>query len=127
MPYYKCTLVDEQGHYQDHEYYAENRKEVAGRAGQPGREAGPRPAPVVQGFFAEKVFIRKIGYTEFLLFNQEMITLLKAGIPIIRALEIIIQNTRLGDPARDPRQGRRQHPQRHADLGSLQLGPDPLP
>jgi type IV pilus assembly protein PilC len=43
------------------------------------------------------MFNRKIGYTEFLLFNQEMIALLKAGVPLIRALEIIIENTRVSN------------------------------
>ncbi len=48
-------------------------------------------------FSLKKLFRSKIGYTEFLLFNQELITLLKAGIPMIRALEIIVENTRISN------------------------------
>ncbi|HSQ35420.1 MAG TPA: type II secretion system F family protein, partial [Candidatus Binatia bacterium] len=50
-----------------------------------------------KNFSLQKLFKRQIGYTEFLLFNQELITLLKAGIPVIRALEIIIENMRVGN------------------------------
>jgi type IV pilus assembly protein PilC len=96
MPYYKCTLVDEQGHYQPREYYAENKKEI--RASLDGLDE--KLLRIQRLWFKnlslKKIFKRKIGYTEFLLFNQEMITLLKAGIPMIRALEIIIANTRIG-------------------------------
>lgn len=96
MPYFKCTLVDEQGHYQDREFYAENRREVySALAGLDEKLVHVRRI-WFKDFSIKKIFKRKIGYTEFLLFNQEMITLLKAGIPMIRALEIIIQNTRLG-------------------------------
>ena len=96
MPYFKCTLVDEQGHFQDREYYAETRKEI-GPALNNAEEKLVRVRRLwFKDFSLKKVFKRKIGHTEFLLFNQEMITLLKAGIPTIRALEIIIQNTRNG-------------------------------
>ena len=96
MPYYKCTLVDEQGHYQAREYYAESRKEIA--AALPGLDEKLVGIQRLwfKDFSLKKVLRSKIGTTEFLLFNQEMITLLKAGIPMIRALEIIIQSTRIG-------------------------------
>ena len=96
MPYFRCTLVDEQGHYQEREQYAESKKEI--RAALEGIDE--KLVAVRRLWFKDlslkRIFKRKIGYTEFLLFNQEMITLLKAGIPMIRALEIIIQNTRPG-------------------------------
>jgi len=96
MPYFKCTLVNEQGRYQTREYYAENRGEI--RAALSG--ADERLVRVQRLWFKDlslkKLFRSRIGTTEFLLFNQQLITLLKAGIPMIRALEIIIQNTRIG-------------------------------
>jgi len=96
MPYFKCTLVNEQGRYQTREYYAENRNEI--RAALSG--ADERLVRVQRLWFKDlslkKLFGSRIGTTEFLLFNQELITLLKAGIPMIRALEIIIENTRIG-------------------------------
>jgi type IV pilus assembly protein PilC len=95
MPYYRCTLVDEQGHYSTREHFAENKAELrASLTGIDEKLIGIRSL-WFKDFSLQKLFKRKIGYTEFLLFNQEMITLLKAGIPMIRALEIIIQNTRI--------------------------------
>ncbi len=96
MPYFKCTLVDEQGHYRDREYYAENKKEILAALNGLDEKLIRVQRLWFKDFSLKKFFKRKIGYTEFLLFNQEMITLLKAGIPMIRALEIIIQNTRSG-------------------------------
>jgi type IV pilus assembly protein PilC len=95
MPYYRCTFVDEQGHYSDREHYAENLTELkASLAGIDEKLIGIRNL-WFKDFSLQKLFNRKISYTEFLLFNQEMIALLKAGIPMIRALEIIIENTRI--------------------------------
>jgi type IV pilus assembly protein PilC len=95
MPYYRCTLVDELGHYSTREHFAENKAELrASLTGIDEKLIGIRSL-WFKDFSLQKLFKRKIGYTEFLLFNQEMITLLKAGIPMIRALEIIIQNTRI--------------------------------
>jgi type IV pilus assembly protein PilC len=97
MPYYRCTFVNEQGHYCEREHYAENKAELrASLAGIDEKLIGIRNL-WFKDFSLQKLFNRKIGYTEFLLFNQEMIALLKAGIPMIRALEIIIQNTRVSN------------------------------
>ncbi len=96
MPYFKCTLVDEQGHFQTREQYAESRQElVASLAGLDEKLLAARRL-WLRDFSLGHLFRRKIGTTEFLLFNQEMITLLKSGIPLIRALEIIVQNTPFG-------------------------------
>jgi len=96
MPYFKCTLIDEQGHYLDREYYAENKKEVCASFSNLDEKLVRVRRLWFRDLSLKKIFKRKIGYIEFLLFNQQLITLLKAGIPMIRALEIIIQNTRLG-------------------------------
>jgi len=96
MPYFKCTLVNEKGHYRDCEYYAENKKEIEASLDNLEEKLMRVQRLWFRDFSLKKIFKRKIGYTEFLLFNQEMIALLKAGIPVIRALEIITQNTRSG-------------------------------
>jgi len=97
MPYYRCTFVNEQGHYSSREHYADNKTELkASLAGIDEKLIAIRSL-WAKDFSLQRLFKRKIGYTEFLLFNQEMITLLKAGIPVIRALEIIIENTRISN------------------------------
>lgn len=96
MPYFKCTLVNEKGHYRTNEYFAENKKEIEAALDNLEEKLMHVQRLWFRDFSLKKIFKRKIGYTEFLLFNQEMIALLKAGIPVIQALEIIIQNTRRG-------------------------------
>jgi len=96
MPYFKCTLVNEKGRYRSSEYYAENKKEIEASLGNLEEKLMRVQRLWFRNLSLKKIFKRKIGYTEFLLFNQEMIALLKAGIPVIRALEIITQNTRSG-------------------------------
>lgn len=96
MPYFRCTLVDEQGHYLERELFADNRLQAAAALSGSDEKLLRIRRLWFRNFSLKNLFSRKIGTTEFLLFNQELITLLKAGIPLIRALEIIIQNTRLG-------------------------------
>jgi type IV pilus assembly protein PilC len=96
MPYFKCTLVDEQGHYQTREYFAADKKDARAMLNSMDEKLIRIQHLWFKNFSLKKIFKRKIGYSEFLLFNQELITLVKSGIPMIRALEIIIQNTRSG-------------------------------
>jgi type IV pilus assembly protein PilC len=44
-----------------------------------------------------KVFSKKIKYSEFLLFNQKLITMLRSGVSFIKALDIIIKNSKEGN------------------------------
>ncbi len=97
MPYYRCTFVDEQGHYSTREHYAESQAELRASLGNSEEKLLGVRRLWFKDFSLQKMFKRKVGYTEFLLFNQELITLLKAGIPVTRALEIIIQNTRVSN------------------------------
>jgi len=96
MPYYACTLVDEQGHYHQRECFADDRADAAAAwTGQEMKLLRVRRL-WLRGVTLKSLFKRRIGASEFLLFNQELITLLKAGIPVIRALEIIVENTPFG-------------------------------
>lgn len=96
MPYFKCTLVDERGHFQTREYYAESRRELAATLSGLDEKLLTVRRLWFKDTTLKKLFKHKIGSTEFLLFNQEMITLIRAGIPVIRAMEIIVQNTPSG-------------------------------
>jgi type IV pilus assembly protein PilC len=94
MPYYRCTFVDEAGHYSTREHYAESKAELRASLSNGEEKLLAVRRLWLRDFSLHKAFQRKVGYTEFLLFNQELITLLKSGIPVTRALEIIIQNMR---------------------------------
>ncbi len=96
MPYYRCTLVDERGRFLQRDQYAENRREVARSLEGLDEKLLAVRRLWFKDFSLASLFKRKIGAVQFLLFNQQMSTLLKAGIPLIRALEIIVQNTPAG-------------------------------
>lgn len=94
MPYYRAILVNEQGKFLDREIYAANRADARSNLA-----GGEEKLLRLRWLFQKNLKLgrwlhKRIGYTDFLLFNQELITLLRAGIPFIRALEIIIQNTK---------------------------------
>lgn len=93
MPYYRCTLVDEQGHFQFREHFAESRREAAAALAGLDEKLLQVRRLWFKNLTLKKLLRRRIGATEFMLFNQELITLLRAGIPAIRALEIIFENT----------------------------------
>lgn len=96
MPYYRCTLVDERGRFLQRDHYAENRREIARSLEGLDEKLLAVRRLWFKDFSLARLFQRKIGAVQFLLFNQQMSTLLKAGIPLIRALEIIVQNTPAG-------------------------------
>ncbi len=52
---------------------------------------------LLKGITYIDIFSSKVGYTEFLLFNQKLSTLLKAGISFIKAIGIIVKNTGKGN------------------------------
>ena len=96
MPNFKCTVVDAEGHYTLHEIYAENKEEITTTFAHGEEKLLICRRRWFKGFRLRKWFRNKIGYGEFLMFNQELITLLRGGIPFIRAIEIIIANTKSG-------------------------------
>jgi len=51
----------------------------------------------LKGITYMDLFSSKVSYTEFLLFNQKLSTLLKAGISFIRSIGIIIKNSEKGN------------------------------
>jgi type IV pilus assembly protein PilC len=94
MPYFRCTFVNEQGHYNRRIVFAEGRGELR----EFYQNADEKLLSIRKLFFHNvslfKLLSRKIGYSEFLLFNQKLITLLRSGVSFIRALGTIIKNTR---------------------------------
>jgi len=94
MPYYRSTLLVDQGHTHHREVFAASQAEA--RALFEG--ASEKLVRVRRKWLKSLPLIRsirrRIPVNEFLLFNQEMIILLKSGIPFIRAVEIIHANTR---------------------------------
>lgn len=97
MPYFKCTFVNEKGNFFEKTVFSENKTELKDNY----QNADEKLLSVKKLYFHNlnpaKFFSKRIGYSEFLLFNQKLITLLKAGVSFIKAMGIIIKNTREGN------------------------------
>lgn len=52
---------------------------------------------LLKGITYIDLFSSRVSYTEFLLFNQKLSTLLKAGISFIKAIGVIVKNTEKGN------------------------------
>lgn len=97
MPYYNCTFLDDNGHYVKKTVFADNKQEVRRNYASTDEKLLYIRRNYLKDSSSIKVFAKKIGYFDFLSFNQKMITLLKSGVSFIRALEIVIANLGKGN------------------------------
>lgn len=92
MPYYKCIFVNENGNFSDKIIFADNKNDLKSRF-----QNGDKKLIKVKKFYFKifstfKVFSRRVKYSQFLLFNQKLVVLLKSGTSFINALRVIIAN-----------------------------------
>ena len=66
------------------------------RRGVPGRSGATGDARGIRGLGGLRFRRRRIPNQEFVIFNQEMAALLKAGLPLLQALELMLE--RMPDP-----------------------------
>jgi type IV pilus assembly protein PilC len=96
MSYYKCTFMNEAGELATRTLFADSKQAVRANY----EDADEKLISIQRLFFSQfslfKIFSRKVKYSEFLLFNQKLIVMLKAGITFIRALEVIVSNMKKG-------------------------------
>jgi type IV pilus assembly protein PilC len=95
MPYYNCTFVNDQGKYSKRVVFADNKEEIH-RNFQNADEKLLKVRKDYSQLSLPKLFSRKISYFDFVLFNQKMITLLKAGVSFVKGLEIVLKNIKKG-------------------------------
>jgi type IV pilus assembly protein PilC len=97
MPYYNCTFVNDRGGYTKKVIFSESKKELLNNFS----DKDEKLLYARRNFFKNpnitKMFSRKLGYFDFLLFNQKMITLLRSGVSFIKALDIVIANLKRGN------------------------------
>lgn len=96
MSYYKCTFVNEKGELIIRTLFSESKKEL-----QDSYENAEEKLLSVQKLYFQNVsflgfLAKKVKHTDFLLFNQKMAILLKAGISFIKALGIVVSNMKKG-------------------------------
>lgn len=96
MPYFKCTFLDDSGKYSNKVVFADSKEEVLNNY----QNADEKLLKVKKAFGKDtsnlRLISRKISYFDFLLFNQKMITMLKAGVSFVKGLEIVLKNLESG-------------------------------
>ena len=97
MPYYNCTFLDDEGRSVKKTLFADNKREVWKSYLNADEKLLYVKRNLWKEEFSLKILAKKIGYFDFLLFNQKMITLLRSGVSFIRGLEIVINNLKRGD------------------------------
>jgi len=97
MPYYSCVFVNDQGKYSNRTIFADNKEELRRLySGADEKLLKIRKFHLKQEISFSKMLARKIGYFDFLMFNQKMITLLKSGVTFVKGLEIILKSPQKG-------------------------------
>ncbi|NIM13552.1 MAG: hypothetical protein GTO45_15675 [Candidatus Aminicenantes bacterium] len=96
MPYYSCTFVNDQGKYTKRTIFADSKEEVRHNYASADEKLLKVRKVFVHDTSNIRLFSRKISYFDFLLFNQKIITLLKAGVSFVAGLDIILRNLKKG-------------------------------
>ncbi len=94
MPYFLCRLATEDGHYRNQSFLASSVEECRKHFESEGfcvlsikKEWKKLPFPALP-------FEKKIKDKDFILFNQELMALLRAGYPILKSIELIASRTK---------------------------------
>lgn len=97
MPFYNCKFMDDKGIILKQTIFSDTKRELRKNYENSDKKLISVRRNLFKGITYIDIFSSKVGYTEFLLFNQKLSTLLKAGIPFIKAINIIIKNTEKGN------------------------------
>ncbi len=90
MPQYVCRVADDRGQIRNHVETASSEVELRERFSTQGLHVySIRSRPSLGLSLKSEGPRKKIKLTEFLVFNQQFVTLIRAGLPIIKALELL--------------------------------------
>lgn len=92
MSYYKCIFVNENGNFSNKIIFADNKNDLRSRFQNGDKKLIKVRRLYFKGFSTFKLFSKRVKYSQFLLFNQKLVVLLKSGTSFINALRIIIAN-----------------------------------
>ena len=90
MPEYVCRIANDRGQIQKQVERAASEEELRDRFAQQGflvYSIRPRPRLGVQ--WKPSARGKKVKLSEFLVFNQQFVTLIRAGLPILKALDLL--------------------------------------
>ena len=97
MPFYNCRFMDEKGLILKRTIFSDSKNELKKIYENSDKKLISSRRNIFKGITYIDLFSSKVGYTEFLLFNQKLSTLLRAGISFIKSIGIIINNTEKGN------------------------------
>lgn len=90
MPQYVCRVADDRGQIRNHVETAASEAELRERFSTQGLHVySIRSRPSLGLSLKSEGPGKKIKLTEFLVFNQQFVTLIRAGLPIVKALELL--------------------------------------
>jgi type IV pilus assembly protein PilC len=90
MPEFVCRIADERGQISQSVEVADSEGELRDRYTQQGVYIySIRPRAGLAAMRTRGSARKKIKLTEFLIFNQQFVTLVRAGLPILKALELL--------------------------------------
>jgi type IV pilus assembly protein PilC len=89
MPEYVCRIADDRGQVLQRVEVAGNEAELRDRYSQQGFYVySIRPRAGLSGLWA-RAERKRVKLSEFLVFNQQFVTLVRAGLPILKALDLL--------------------------------------
>lgn len=93
MPYFKCTFINDRGGLVEKQIEALGKKEIRERY-----RSGSLKLLRVRRIFPLNADIgtllsRRIKSADFFLFNQKLIALINAGVPLVQSLGLVLENT----------------------------------
>gem|GEM_PF-457296 len=97
MPFYNCRLMDEKGVIRKQTIFSDSKNELRKHYENTEKKLISVRRNYLKGITYMDLLSSKIGYTDFLLFNQKLSTLLRAGISFMKSIGIIVKNTEKGN------------------------------
>ena len=94
MPYFKCIFINDKGNYEKRIIFGPDKSSVSKNLSSSNKKLLTIKRSIYSDLSTKRFSSNRIKYSEFLMFNQKLIILLKAGVSFIKALTIIINNHR---------------------------------
>jgi len=93
MPEYVCRIADDRGQVRSQVERAASEAEVRERFSQQGLHVySIRTRPALSLNWKSDGVRKKVKLADFLVFNQQFVTLIRAGLPILKALDLLSSN-----------------------------------
>lgn len=96
MPEFVCRIGTPNGEVVTRSYEAEAIAELRTRLEREGYRIFSIAKPSDQGIFSKNISLTKFSIDDFLVFNQQLSAMLRAGLPILQAIGILLNRQKAG-------------------------------